>query len=223
MSYLKSLKSSIDKAKGNITSIFIKKKFPYDYEFPEFVIRKWKFKYPQLSQSDLFIAQKALLQYFEMIFDKHKEIPMVSEIADQLWHEFIESSEYAQFCKDTFGYYLNHIPNNNEVIYDWRGKKIPLKMLVLYMYAKDSQLNIINQIPILFHIDHYVNLQGGYYFNIEEIEIQLKETKKSVGERIQKKKEERKSSSSGFNSTSSQINTYDSDDGGSSSCSGCGD
>lgn len=185
-----------------------KKPFNYEYQFPPSVLERWKANYPLLNEQHFALAQKALLQFFEFIYYKNinsvnqnkQAAVMVSEIADQLWHEFIlNTQDYSDFCEKTFGKYIHHKPNNKDVTYDWTDKEISLNMMHLYRHTRDNYYNSVKNTPLIFTIDEALHIPNGYKFDIKKIEEQNK--------KITDDEEEKNKNSS--------ISC--------SSCSGCGD
>lgn len=168
----------------NLFGIFKTRSFPYQYQFPEIVVKRWKAKHPGFSEHQYKQAQYALLQYFEVLFHNKTTVAMVSEVVDDLWHEFIlHTKEYHKFCKNTFGKYIHHHPNEGSVVYKWENKDIPQDMLNLYKLAGNSPYNA-NAIPLIFTIDEIFKIKSGYSFNFERIKKQItapQQSKSSCG------------------------------------------
>lgn len=164
-----------------IKKVFGKKEFPYDYQFPEIVIKRWKAKeqFSHITPSQFEQAESGLMQFFEVLYFNKTSVAMVSELVDDLWHEFIlHTKEYHKFCDTVFGKYIHHHPNEGHVVYDWSDKDVPQSMLNLYKLAKNSPLNIVKGTPIIFTIDEKCRIENGYKFNHERISKQLTPTPK---------------------------------------------
>lgn len=183
--------------------------FPYNYQFPEIVLKRWKAKYPNLSDVEYDLAQKSLLQFFEVLFNNKTSVAMVSEIADELWHEFIlHTKAYCEFCEKTFGKYIHHNPTESNVEYDWRNKEVPSEFINLYKFSLNSPFNIQNNTPLIFMIDQLLKINTGYQFSIPNIQTQYSnmEEQKAKEEAEKKKKKKNDSNCGSCNS----------------GCSGCG-
>lgn len=181
--------------------------FSYNYQFPEIVLKRWKAKYPHLSEAEYQLAQKSLLQFFEALFNNKTSVAMVSEVADELWHEFIlHTRAYCEFCEKIFGKYIHHNPTENNVEYDWRNKEIPNEFMNLYKFSLNSPFNIQSKVPLIFTIDELLKIKGGYQFNMTNIQEQYNNIEKQKAKEIEEKKKKDSSSCSSCNS----------------SCSGCG-
>lgn len=51
-------------------------------------------------------------KFLKLIAMGHRGIGMTSRDVDEVWHTFILfTRDYAQFCKDVFGFFLHHQPN----------------------------------------------------------------------------------------------------------------
>lgn len=69
-------------------------------------------KHPQLSPQDCQSVAKGLQQFFmAYLHSGHRYVAMPSQVADDLWHEFIlHTRDYHDFCTQAFGSYLHHTP-----------------------------------------------------------------------------------------------------------------
>jgi hypothetical protein len=64
----------------------------------------------KVSSDDSQKALTALLAFFQLKRAHHKEIFILPQIVDWMWHEFIlDTKRYTDFCETYFGYYLHHV------------------------------------------------------------------------------------------------------------------
>jgi hypothetical protein len=82
------------------------------YMFPPGLLDKLAKKRPQLELKDRQLVARALRHFFlAHLKSGRKFVSMPSQLADDLWHEFIlYTRHYEAFCKQAFGRYLHHTP-----------------------------------------------------------------------------------------------------------------
>lgn len=82
------------------------------FSFPKGVFAKVIAHHPQLTQKDMELVSRGLRQFFLAYHRSgHRYVSMPSQIADDLWHEFIlYTRHYEAFCKQAFGRFLHHTP-----------------------------------------------------------------------------------------------------------------
>lgn len=188
--------------------------FIKSYKFPnDTVIADFKKLYPDLSPLELEQVINSLKQFFIAKVITKCTLLMPSKIADDLWHCHIKNfEEYIQFCKQAFGKPLNHFPLSVETE-KYQLEKLnnfPDKILNTYSACKIAQntTDPTQAIPILFLIDHMLNIDYGFHYTTEvilKIEQQIVEKNKSS-----------------HSSDSSSDSPTCGDDSGNSSCSSCG-
>lgn len=87
-----------------------------DFDFPPKVAKKLKEKYPKASKSDIEKAFCGAISYFILCKKyRNNNIPMPSVVVDEVWHEFIlHTRDYEYFCQKYLGFFLHHVPNDDE-------------------------------------------------------------------------------------------------------------
>ncbi len=82
------------------------------YAWPPQLLDKLQRKHPGFTRKETALVASGLRQFF-MAYLKggRRDVSMPSEIADQLWHEFILYTQaYREFCSKAFGGFLHHTP-----------------------------------------------------------------------------------------------------------------
>jgi hypothetical protein len=76
------------------------------------LLKPLRTKHPQLSPQDCQSVAIGLQQFFmAYLHSGHRYVAMPSQVADDLWHEFIlHTRDYHNFCAQAFGSYLHHTP-----------------------------------------------------------------------------------------------------------------
>lgn len=82
------------------------------FAFPPGLFEKLMQKRPGLELKDRQLVARALRQFFlAHLKSGRKFVAMPSQIADDLWHEFIlYTRHYQMFCNKAFGRYMHHTP-----------------------------------------------------------------------------------------------------------------
>lgn len=87
-----------------------------EFSFPPKVAKKLKEKYPKASSRDIEAALLGAVSYFVLCKKyRNNNIPMPSVVVDDVWHEFIlHTRDYEAFCKEYLGFFLHHVPNDDD-------------------------------------------------------------------------------------------------------------
>ena len=138
-----------------------------NYLFPDNVLDKVKNTYPHLNAEDLLQVESALKQYFEVCRRAGKKmVSMPSQVVDEAWHQFIlYTRDYKQFCDNGLGRFLHHVPAESmkRRTAAQRGIKRAWK-ICCDIENIDSRKPV--QLPILFAIDHDLNIEDGFYYGL---------------------------------------------------------
>lgn len=83
-----------------------------DFILPHGLFDKLRARHPHLSLKDCQLVAQGLRQFFlAHLKSGRKYVSMPSQVADDLWHEFIlYTRNYDQFCRRAFGRFLHHTP-----------------------------------------------------------------------------------------------------------------
>lgn len=82
------------------------------YTLPRGLFEKLRERHPQLTPKDCQLVAQGLRQFFAAYLQGgRRRVAMPSQVADDLWHEFIlHTRNYAAFCDRAFGGFLHHTP-----------------------------------------------------------------------------------------------------------------
>jgi len=136
------------------------------YQFPETVIAKFKEKHKTLTDADIELVQEGLRKYFYISSHSSDIVIMPSVVVDDLWHEFIlYSKEYNSFCRQAFGRFLHHSPNDT--------KTFDVDMARFLAWEKSCKLEGLNpfttsELPSIFKIDEQFNIKNGLYYSVSK-------------------------------------------------------
>lgn len=134
------------------------------FEFPAEIRHKVMLRH-QLSAQDMELVCRGLRQFFiAYLKSGHRYVSMPSQIADELWHEFILCTRlYQHFCGRAFGRFLHHTPA--VLLGDNRRNNIGLRRCWYW----NCTLENINprkpaRLPLLFALDARLGISGGFVY-----------------------------------------------------------
>ena len=137
------------------------------YEWPRGLLFKFAKKYPHVSSKDAALVSRGLRQFFiAYLMSGNKYVAMPSQVADDLWHEFIlYTRDYQAFCQNAFGGFLHHTP----AVALKQGQKRDNEGLrrVWWFTCKYENINPKNptRMPLLFALDSKLKIPGGYVYH----------------------------------------------------------
>jgi hypothetical protein len=135
------------------------------FSFPRGVFDKVIAKHPQLTQKEMELVSHGLRQFF-LAYQKsgYQFVSMPSQIADDLWHEFIlYTQHYQDFCRRAFGRFLHHTPAI--VLQKNQQGNAGLRRCWRYV-CKEENINphIPSRLPLLFALDTKLNIPNGFRY-----------------------------------------------------------
>jgi hypothetical protein len=82
------------------------------YRWPRGLLERLEKKHSGFERKDSALVSRGLRQFFlAYLMSGQKYVSMPSQVADDLWHEFIlYTREYDAFCRSAFGGFLHHTP-----------------------------------------------------------------------------------------------------------------
>jgi hypothetical protein len=92
-------------------------------------------------------------------------VSMPSQVADDLWHEFIlYTREYDSFCRRAFGGFLHHTPA--VVLSEHRKSNEGLRRVWWYC-CKYENIDPVNptRLPLLFALDAKLHIPNGFVYH----------------------------------------------------------
>jgi len=122
-------------------------------------------RHPELTVKECQLVAQALRQFFlAHLKSGRKYVSMPSQIADELWHEFIlYTKNYQAFCNRAFGRFLHHTPalalRRNQ------GGNVGLRRCWWYA-CREENINprIPARLPLLFALDAKLNVPNGFHY-----------------------------------------------------------
>ena len=123
--------------------------------------------HPQLAVKDCALVAQALRQFF-MTYSRsgHKHVSMPSQVADDLWHEFIlHTRAYEIFCQQAFGRFFHHTPAAALGRHDNTLMNAGLRRCWWHACREDN-INPAKpaRLPLIFALDAKLNIANGFHY-----------------------------------------------------------
>ena len=132
---------------------------------PQFLKRKLREIYPQLSGKDCDLVERGLRQFFLACLRSKKQfVAMPSQAVDAMWHEFIlHTRAYRDWCELTLGWFLHHTPA--EVLGPRAAGNDGLRR-AWYWACRDESIQPRNptRLPLLFALDAKLGIANGFQY-----------------------------------------------------------
>jgi hypothetical protein len=142
--------------------------FIRNYSLPTGLFEKLRKKYPQLSLKDCQLASHALRQFFLAYLKSNRQyISMPSQVADELWHEFIlYTRTYELFCRRAFGGFLHHTPA--AAISSSVDSNTGLRRCWWHA-CREENINPDKptRLPLIFAIDRKLSISDGFIYLLD--------------------------------------------------------
>lgn len=142
--------------------------FIRNFTLPRGLFDKLRAKRPQLDTKELQLVAHALRQFFlAYLHGGCRYVSMPSQVADDLWHEFIlYTRNYDTFCRRAFGGFLHHTPavalsrERHE-----RQHNVGLRR-VWWHTCKEENINprAPTRLPLLFALDAKLGIADGFVY-----------------------------------------------------------
>jgi hypothetical protein len=139
------------------------------YRWPRGLLGKLEQKYPGTSRKNVALVSRGLRQFFiAHLMSGNKYVSMPSQIADDLWHEFIlYTRDYKEFCSRAFGSFLHHTP---AAVLDpaQRASNEGLRRVWWYT-CKYENIDPRNptRLPLLFALDDKIGVPNGFRYEAD--------------------------------------------------------
>jgi len=135
------------------------------YTFPASLFEKLRERHPALTPEQYLLVEQGLRQFFLAHHKSGREfVSMPSQIADDLWHEFILYTRlYQQFCRRGFGRFLHHTP----AAMLSKGQRSNAGMRRCWVHVCRQELIDPRQpsrLPLLFALDAQLNVPNGFTY-----------------------------------------------------------
>jgi len=139
--------------------------FIREFRFPPGIFENLSQKHPQLAQRDRQLVAQGLRQFFLAYLQGGcRFVSMPSQVADDLWHEFIlYTRNYAQFCRRGFGRFLHHTP---AVVLGRNHQNNTGLRRVWWQCCKQEGIDPRRalRLPLLFALDAKLSIAGGFSY-----------------------------------------------------------
>ena len=142
--------------------------FIRNYVLPRGLFDNLRKRRPELDLKECQLAANALRQFFlAYLKSGRKYVSMPSQVADDLWHEFILfTRNYDAFCKGAFGGFLHHTP----AVSVGSGSKADTGLHVTWWHAcKEDHINprAPTRLPLLFALDAKLGVADGFSYALD--------------------------------------------------------
>jgi hypothetical protein len=135
------------------------------YDFPKGLIERLQKRRPGLAAKDGQLVAHALRQFFLAYLKGNRQfVSMPSQVADDLWHEFIlYTRHYEMFCRRAFGRFLHHTPA--AALGSVRSGNAGLRR-VWWQVCKEENINPRRptRLPLLFALDTKLGVADGFHY-----------------------------------------------------------
>lgn len=142
--------------------------FIRSYMFPKGLLEKFGFNRPELSLKERQLVAHALRQFFlAHLKSGCKFVSMPSQVADDLWHEFIlYTRHYETFCKEAFGSFMHHTPA--VVLGADRQNNAGLRRTWWHCCLEENiNPKAAIRLPLLFSLDQKLNIGNGFRYALD--------------------------------------------------------
>ena len=135
------------------------------YMFPQGLFSKLVARRPGLVQKDQQLVARALRQFFlAHLKSGRRFVSMPSQVADDLWHEFIlYTRHYQEFCTKAFGSFMHHTP---AVVLGADKQNNAGLRRVWWHACLEENINprTPTRLPLLFALDEKLGIEGGFRY-----------------------------------------------------------
>jgi hypothetical protein len=139
-----------------------------NFELPKGLFDKLRAKRPELTHKDCQLVAHGLRQFFlAHLKSGCRFVSMPSQVADDLWHEFIlYTRHYKTFCDQAFGSFLHHSP---AVVLGSASQSNEGLKRVWWQSCKEEHINPNKptRLPLLFALDTKLNVADGFRYQAD--------------------------------------------------------
>ena len=140
--------------------------FIREYRWPAGLLERLEKHHAGFERKDSALVSRGLRQFFlAYLRSGMKFVSMPSQLADDLWHEFIlYTREYEAFCRKAFGGFLHHTPA--VVLSADRRNNTGLRR-VWWFCCKEENIDPVHpsRLPLLFALDAKFRVAGGFIYH----------------------------------------------------------
>ena len=143
------------------------------YVFPRGLFERLAKRRPELGLKQDQLVARGLRQFFLAHLNSNFSfVSMPSQVADDLWHEFIlYTRNYEQFCRGAFGRFLHHTP---AVVLDSGEQNNRGLRRTWWQTCKEEGINPKQptRLPLLFALDTKLGIADGFHYAADCAELQ---------------------------------------------------
>ena len=136
------------------------------FHWPRGLLERLEKHHPGFARKDSALVSRGLRQFFvAYLMSGKRHVSMPSQVADDLWHEFIlYTREYDAFCRRAFGGFLHHTPA--VVLSEHRKSNEGLRRVWWYC-CKYENIDPVRptRLPLLFALDSKFNIANGFVYH----------------------------------------------------------
>jgi hypothetical protein len=144
---------------------FLREQFIRDYTWPPQLLEKLE-KQHSFTRKESALVGNGLRQFFLAYHGSgYGYVSMPSQLADDLWHEFIlYTRDYNDFCTKAFGRFLHHTPAVR-LAPDLKSSNEGLRR-VWFQCCKQENIDPTEptRVPLLFALDRKFNIRNGFVY-----------------------------------------------------------
>lgn len=132
---------------------------------PKGLFEKLRERHPTLTMKDCQLVSQGLRQFFlGHLKSGRKYVAMPSQVADDLWHEFIlYTKNYEEFCKHGFGRFLHHTPA--AALSKSQQGDVGIRRSWHYAcHEENINPKKPTRLPLLFALDSKLNIPNGFVY-----------------------------------------------------------
>lgn len=143
-----------------------REQFIRDYRWPAGLLERLEKQHAGFERKDSALVSRGLRQFFlAYLRGGRRFVSMPSQVADDLWHEFIlYTREYQTFCRKAFGGFLHHTPA--VVLGENRRNNEGLRR-VWWQCCREENIDPVHpsRLPLLFALDAKFRIAGGFTYH----------------------------------------------------------
>jgi hypothetical protein len=138
------------------------------YPLPRGLLDKLARRHPQLGPKELQLVSRGLRHFFLAYLKGGRQpVSMPSQVADDLWHEFIlYTRHYQQFCNAAFGRFLHHTP---AAVLSSQSRSNAGLRRVWWQCCREENIHprTPSRLPLLFALDAKFAIAGGFHYSTD--------------------------------------------------------
>ena len=136
------------------------------YPWPPGLLDKLASHHPGFTRKQTALVSEGLRQFFLAYLNSgRREVAMPSQVADDLWHEFIlYTRDYGRFCNRAFGRFLHHTPA--VVLREGARRDNSALRRVWWQCCRDENIDPARptRLPLLFALDTKLSIANGFVY-----------------------------------------------------------